>query len=283
MCRPVRWKRPTFSGSISSSSPLAMPRRSQRGFSKSLTRKWKASSALKSSWLGWASPREANERKSCAVRLHFVIRYWTIDDSNENIGAFRLYDADADGFISRKDLLSVLRAVYRMVGSMVKPSPDDESPEKRVNRIFEMMSVDLDGSLFLRVVIEAFLCWRYVRRDNILRYICAGCQVRTCARRYFEPLQRTRVAKRSDDLFLNCTIKYRPITFSPISDFVMLCSLLVSRIMVQRTNKRSYTRPQASQKRFADVKNASQRDLAASREAGQKLEIEYTPRAVNNR
>jgi hypothetical protein len=36
-------------------------------------------------------------------------------------------------------MLRVVEAMYRMVGSIVKLGPDEDTPEKRVNKIFSLM------------------------------------------------------------------------------------------------------------------------------------------------
>ncbi|XP_046362267.1 neuronal calcium sensor 1 isoform X1 [Haliotis rubra] len=61
--------------------------------------------------------------------------------------AFRLYDLDADGFITRTELLDIVDAIYKMVGGMVKLPEEENTPEKRVNRIFEVMDKNRDNRL----------------------------------------------------------------------------------------------------------------------------------------
>ncbi|CCJ29827.1 unnamed protein product [Pneumocystis jirovecii] len=65
------------------------------------------------------------------------------------VWAFRLYDIDDDGVITYQEMLQIVAAIYKMVGSMVKLPEDEDTPEKRVNKIFCMMDKDHNGCLTL--------------------------------------------------------------------------------------------------------------------------------------
>ncbi|KAF9310232.1 Neuronal calcium sensor 1 [Podila horticola] len=61
--------------------------------------------------------------------------------------AFQLYDIDNDQTITYDEMLSIVDAIYKMVGTMVKLPPDEDTPEKRVSKIFSLMDKDKDGRL----------------------------------------------------------------------------------------------------------------------------------------
>jgi Ca2+-binding EF-hand superfamily protein len=77
--------------------------------------------------------------------------------------AFQLYDIDGNGEITYKEMLEIVEAIYKMVGSiqhgdqeltsqrqvgkMVQLPDDEDTPEKRVKKIFQMMNKDESGTL----------------------------------------------------------------------------------------------------------------------------------------
>ena len=52
-----------------------------------------------------------------------------------------MYDRDADGFISKQDMLTVVRAIYVMIGSLLDMPVEENTPEKRVDKIFKQMDL----------------------------------------------------------------------------------------------------------------------------------------------
>ncbi|CCE63263.1 hypothetical protein TPHA_0E01700 [Tetrapisispora phaffii CBS 4417] len=63
--------------------------------------------------------------------------------------AFRLYDLNNDGYITYDEMYTIVSSIYKMMGSMVKLSEDEATPELRVNKIFKIMDKDDDGYITL--------------------------------------------------------------------------------------------------------------------------------------
>ncbi len=56
-------------------------------------------------------------------------------------GAFSLYDVDKDGFITKEEMANIVDAIYSMIGTMLELPQDENTPEKRVEKIFSNMDL----------------------------------------------------------------------------------------------------------------------------------------------
>ncbi|XP_022342797.1 neurocalcin homolog [Crassostrea virginica] len=63
--------------------------------------------------------------------------------------AFRIYDIDGDGFISKQEMLEIIRAIHKMVESSMKSEQSKLAPEERTNVIFKRMDKNADDKLSL--------------------------------------------------------------------------------------------------------------------------------------
>ncbi|XP_021202362.1 Kv channel-interacting protein 4-like [Bombyx mandarina] len=58
---------------------------------------------------------------------------------------FALYDVDGDGRISRAEMLSVVQAIYELLGRAVAPPAHPTAAKDHVDRIFHLIDTNADG------------------------------------------------------------------------------------------------------------------------------------------
>lgn len=52
-----------------------------------------------------------------------------------------MYDVDKDGYITKEEMASIVDAIYSMIGNMLELPKDEDTPEKRVEKIFSNMDL----------------------------------------------------------------------------------------------------------------------------------------------
>ncbi|XP_074598897.1 frequenin-1-like [Brevipalpus obovatus] len=65
------------------------------------------------------------------------------------VWAFKLYDVDNDGYITRAEMASIVESIYAMLGNQKLPEDEEETPQERVNRIFDQLDKNHDNKLTL--------------------------------------------------------------------------------------------------------------------------------------
>jgi len=88
-----------------------------------------------------------DEKLKCESSWSPWIAHTRIQPDMLYIGAFQLYDINGDGFITYDEMLQIVRSIYKMTGQMVKLPADEDTPEKRVDKIFKNMDRDKDARL----------------------------------------------------------------------------------------------------------------------------------------
>ena len=73
--------------------------------------------------------------------------------------AFKVYDIDEDGFITRKEMLEIVKAIFKMsrqnsLSHHLTVSEDASTPEQRVDDIIKELDTNMDGKLSEKEFVE---------------------------------------------------------------------------------------------------------------------------------
>ncbi|MFT7817750.1 calsenilin-like isoform X1 [Arapaima gigas] len=69
--------------------------------------------------------------------------------------AFNLYDINKDGYITKEEMLAIMKSIYDMMGQHTSPSVRDEAPVEHVEKFFQKMDRNRDGVVTIEEFIES--------------------------------------------------------------------------------------------------------------------------------
>ncbi|XP_075050828.1 Kv channel-interacting protein 4 isoform X3 [Mixophyes fleayi] len=69
--------------------------------------------------------------------------------------AFNLYDINKDGYITKEEMLDIMKAIYDMMGKCTYPVVREDTPKQHVENFFQKMDINKDGVVTIEEFIES--------------------------------------------------------------------------------------------------------------------------------
>ncbi|KAM9560934.1 A-type potassium channel modulatory protein KCNIP2-like isoform 1-T1 [Salvelinus alpinus] len=69
--------------------------------------------------------------------------------------AFNLYDLNKDGYITKEEMMDIMKSIYDMMGKYTYPCMQDEAPREHVESFFQKMDRNNDGVVTIDEFIES--------------------------------------------------------------------------------------------------------------------------------
>ncbi|XP_039191837.1 Kv channel-interacting protein 4 isoform X6 [Crotalus tigris] len=69
--------------------------------------------------------------------------------------AFNLYDINKDGYITKEEMLDIMKAIYDMMGKCTYPVLQEDAPRQHVETFFQKMDRNKDGVVTIDEFIES--------------------------------------------------------------------------------------------------------------------------------
>ncbi|KAF5926989.1 hypothetical protein HPG69_001622 [Diceros bicornis minor] len=69
--------------------------------------------------------------------------------------AFNLYDINKDGYITKEEMLDIMKAIYDMMGKCTYPVLKEDAPRQHVETFFQKMDKNKDGVVTIDEFIES--------------------------------------------------------------------------------------------------------------------------------
>ncbi|XP_016355773.1 Kv channel-interacting protein 2 [Sinocyclocheilus anshuiensis] len=90
--------------------------------------------------------------KEFVAGLSLILRGSIYDRLN---WVFNFYDLDKDGFITREEMMKIMKSIYDLMGKYVYPSMHDDTPREHVEKFFQKMDRNLDGGITIEEFMES--------------------------------------------------------------------------------------------------------------------------------
>ncbi|XP_074397909.1 Kv channel-interacting protein 4 isoform X2 [Zonotrichia albicollis] len=81
--------------------------------------------------------------------------------------AFNLYDINKDGYITKEEMLDIMKAIYDMMGKCTYPVLKEDAPRQHVETFFQKMDKNKDGVVTIDEFIES------CQKSSCLSFLCA--------------------------------------------------------------------------------------------------------------
>ncbi|CAH8821302.1 unnamed protein product [Trichobilharzia szidati] len=69
--------------------------------------------------------------------------------------AFRLYDINGDGFVTKGEMLKVVNAIYDLLGRNTEPPINESTTANHVERVFQRLDLNQDGVISFEEFLQA--------------------------------------------------------------------------------------------------------------------------------
>ncbi|TRZ23367.1 hypothetical protein HGM15179_003718 [Zosterops borbonicus] len=84
--------------------------------------------------------------------------------------AFNLYDINKDGYITKEEMLDIMKAIYDMMGKCTYPVLKEDAPRQHVETFFQKMDKNKDGVVTIDEFIESCQKFKFARKRNMIEY-----------------------------------------------------------------------------------------------------------------
>ena len=78
--------------------------------------------------------------------------------------AFEMYDSDGSGSVTRREMLEIVRGIFRLAGERANLPADENTPEKFTHKLFAKLDRDNDGTITQNEFVRGVKCYPSLMR-----------------------------------------------------------------------------------------------------------------------